>query len=136
MADHFFDWSDLPAVLYNIEKNTSCLDDRMQKARLNGNPGSVKVDTDTVSSGDDAFVRDGRLDGSSGAPNTIAELVVELLVSSRHRWPFVVESALNPTRRRRSCSKQASTQTDHTRTLPLCSQQSSRGWPRIMFART
>lgn len=88
VTDLLYDWSDLPKLLYHIEKTTSVLEDRVHKARLNCDPGVLKTDSfdeEGERGGDDAagFVHDGRLDGSSGAPNTINELVVELLVSFR-----------------------------------------------------
>lgn len=57
----------------------------MIKARLNSNPGALKVESAFEDEPDrrmddiGGYVLDGRLDGSSGAPNTINELIVDLL---------------------------------------------------------
>lgn len=100
MTDLFYDWSDLPKLLYHIEKTTGVLEERVHKTRLTCDAGGLKNDScdEEVDRGADdtaGFVHDGRLDGSSGAPNTISELVVELLVSFHFRralTPLVLTS--------------------------------------------
>jgi hypothetical protein len=86
VTDLLYDWTDLPKLLSHIEKTTAVLVDRVHKARLNCDAGVLKIDSfdEEVDRGAEdtaGFVHDGRLDGSSGAPNTINELVVEVLVS-------------------------------------------------------
>lgn len=109
VSSDLFDWSDTTKLLYHIERTTSVLAgeshraedvfilsdpptaDRTRKATLSSDPSSVKPSALNVPGGADdeergssedlsAFVHDGRLDPSSLAPNTINELVVEMLV--------------------------------------------------------
>lgn len=79
------DWTNLPALLREVEKNSSVFEDRTRKAKLYSNPSTPMAQSARnarADSGDDeqAFVMDGRLDPCSAAPNTIAEVVVEMLV--------------------------------------------------------
>ncbi|GAA5906977.1 hypothetical protein JCM6882_000017 [Rhodosporidiobolus microsporus] len=71
------------ALLYHVEKSSGVLEDRTMKARLSQDPSSVRGGTDAVQAEQEeteaGFVQDRRLDPSSGAPNTVAEVVVELL---------------------------------------------------------
>lgn len=79
------DWTNLPALLREIELKSSVFEDRARKAKLFGDPASLQPyssrDGKTEPAAEElAFVLDGRLDPLSGAPNTIAEVVVEMLV--------------------------------------------------------
>ncbi|GAA5824505.1 hypothetical protein JCM11251_000451 [Rhodosporidiobolus azoricus] len=71
------------ALLYHVEKSSCVLEDRTMKARQSRDPSSVRAGTNTPpgeqDEADAGFVHDRRLDPSSGAPNTVAEVVVELL---------------------------------------------------------
>ncbi|GAA5852970.1 hypothetical protein JCM8547_004752 [Rhodosporidiobolus lusitaniae] len=78
----------LPALLFHIEKSSGVLEDRTMKARLASDPSSIKLagagggseEVEALSSAS-GFVHDRRLDPSSGAPSTVAEVVVEMLQS-------------------------------------------------------
>ncbi|KAL8292331.1 hypothetical protein RQP46_001797 [Phenoliferia psychrophenolica] len=83
-ADAFLDWSNLPALLREIEAKSSVFEDRVRKAKIYSDPASLRPYSQDASATDDSaleFVLDGRLDPCSGAPNTIAEVLVEMLQS-------------------------------------------------------
>ncbi|BGP40958.1 hypothetical protein JCM10449v2_004923 [Rhodotorula kratochvilovae] len=76
------------ALLYHVEKTCGILEDRTTKARMANDPLSIRRDRDKEQedpvvakaeqeSGE--FVHDRRIDPSSGAPNVVAEVVVEML---------------------------------------------------------
>ncbi|GAA6021799.1 hypothetical protein JCM10207_002065 [Rhodosporidiobolus poonsookiae] len=86
--DAFFHPESLAALLYHVERTSSVLQDRTLKARAANDPSSLKRQDSDVLDEDEpvlpveesaSFVHDGRLDGTSGAPNTVAEVVVEML---------------------------------------------------------
>ncbi|KDE07677.1 hypothetical protein MVLG_02137 [Microbotryum lychnidis-dioicae p1A1 Lamole] len=91
ICDPFFDFKDLGQVLYHIEKTTRVHEERLFKARSSSDPATIRdnawegedlIDDVEVGEHEDdssGFVLDGRLDASSGAPNTILELVVEMI---------------------------------------------------------
>jgi hypothetical protein len=99
----FRNFSSPAALLYHVEKSCGILEDRTMKARLSNDASALKLLTNGYSTaqdwGDDdapvtdeqesvGFVHDRRIDPSSGAPNVVAEVVVEILVSTsrpRHR---------------------------------------------------
>ncbi|BGP08946.1 hypothetical protein JCM10049v2_004798 [Rhodotorula toruloides] len=91
-----WDYPDLPTLLYHVQRQCNILEDRTSKARITSNPGSLKrTNSDGPGAFDDdldqvdeqqeqdvtSFVQDARLDPTSGAPNTVAEVVVEMLQS-------------------------------------------------------
>ncbi|GAA6052001.1 hypothetical protein NBRC10513_002612 [Rhodotorula toruloides] len=91
-----WDYPDLPTLLYHVQRQCNILEDRTSKARIASNPGSLKrtnsngpggfdEDLDQVEEQQEqdvtSFVQDARLDPTSGAPNTVAEVVVEMLQS-------------------------------------------------------
>ncbi|KAK4700891.1 RNA-dependent RNA polymerase, partial [Phenoliferia sp. Uapishka_3] len=82
-ANTMLDWSNLAVLLREIEKNSSVFEDRARKAKLCSNPAALKSYTpNEIKSTEELdlnFVLDGRLDPLSAAPNTIAEVVVEML---------------------------------------------------------
>lgn len=103
--DAFWNAPSTAALLYHVEKSCGVLEDRTLKARMAADPRSLRLVASESSSaslldgraGEDAlaaaaaaagrqredsgeFVHDGRLDPSSGAPNVVAEVVVEMLV--------------------------------------------------------
>lgn len=98
--DAFRNFSSTPELLYHIEKTCGVLEDRTMKARMSSDPGALKLladgvsippdaDTADVTSGDQessSFVHDRRLDPSSGAPNVVTEVVVDLLVRPFLLW--------------------------------------------------
>ncbi|GAA6034570.1 hypothetical protein JCM8097_005402 [Rhodosporidiobolus ruineniae] len=90
--DAFLDPDSLPALLYTVEKASGVLADRTTKARLASDPGNLKLSGWDGAKPDDedgaevateqesgSFVHDRRLDPSSGAPNTVAEVVIDML---------------------------------------------------------
>ncbi|SCZ89911.1 BZ3500_MvSof-1268-A1-R1_Chr9g10639 [Microbotryum saponariae] len=91
ICDPFFEFKDLGQVLYHIEKTTRVHEERLFKARSSSDPATIRDNAwegedliDDVEVGEheedsSGFVLDGRLDASSGAPNTILELVVEMI---------------------------------------------------------
>ncbi|BGP25434.1 hypothetical protein JCM10295v2_004359 [Rhodotorula toruloides] len=91
-----WDYPDLPTLLYHVQKQCNVLEDRTSKARITSDPGNLKrTNSDGPGAFDDdlnhvdeqqeqdvaSFVQDARLDPTSGAPNTVAEVVVEMLQS-------------------------------------------------------
>lgn len=91
--DAFWNAPSTAALLYHVEKSCGILEDRTMKARLAHDPQSLKLAASGSSSSlDDGeepkpqqqesgeFVHDRRLDPTSGAPNVVAEVVVEMLV--------------------------------------------------------
>ncbi|GAA6051086.1 hypothetical protein JCM3770_004705 [Rhodotorula araucariae] len=92
--DAFWQSPSPAALLYHVEKSGGILEDRTTRARMASDPRSVKLNAGESGAtaieeeaGDAArveatigeFVHDRRLDPSSGAPNVIAEVVVEML---------------------------------------------------------
>jgi hypothetical protein len=87
----------MPALLYHVEKSCGIIEDRTLKAKLSSDPSNIKfsafdssrLDDDlAIDSGNqqlvseaDGFVHDKRLDPISAAPNTVPEVVVQMLVS-------------------------------------------------------
>lgn len=93
----FRDFSTPAALLYHVEKACGILEDRPTKARLSNDASALKLLANGYSSAqswgnEDAsaadeqesvgFVHDRRFDPSTDAPNTVAEVVVEMLVSA------------------------------------------------------
>ncbi|BGP32944.1 hypothetical protein JCM10296v2_004730 [Rhodotorula toruloides] len=91
-----WDYPDLPTLLYHVQRQCNILEDRTSKACITANPGSLNrtnsdgpggfdEDLDQVDEQPEqdftSFVQDARLDPTSGAPNTVAEVVVEMLQS-------------------------------------------------------
>ncbi|GAA6005518.1 hypothetical protein JCM11491_003670 [Sporobolomyces phaffii] len=83
----------MPALLYSVEKCCGVIEDRTLKAKLTSDPSNVKfatfdtnkleddvdvIDQAIVSEGE-GFVHDRRLDPVSAAPNTVPEVVVQML---------------------------------------------------------
>ncbi|GAA5871320.1 hypothetical protein JCM3774_000909 [Rhodotorula dairenensis] len=90
----FRNYASPAALLYHVEKTCGILEDRTMKARLSNDASALKLLANGYSSarswGDEdapvadeqesvGFVHDRRFDPSSGAPNVVAEVVVEML---------------------------------------------------------
>ncbi|GAA5948732.1 hypothetical protein JCM3765_004988 [Sporobolomyces pararoseus] len=91
----FWDPHSMPALLYHVEKSCGIIEDRTLKAKLASDPSNIKfsafdstkIDDDLADVGDqqqmvnegDGFVHDKRLDPFSAAPNTVPEVVVQML---------------------------------------------------------
>ncbi|GAA5979666.1 hypothetical protein JCM11641_004048 [Rhodosporidiobolus odoratus] len=86
----FFHPPSTAALLYHVEKTSGVLEDRTMKARMAADPSSVRAsgafdardEEDREGEKEEEsgkFVLDRRLDPCSGAPNTVAEVVVEML---------------------------------------------------------
>lgn len=91
----------MPALLYHVEKSCGIIEDRTLKAKLASDPSNIKfsafdstkIDDDLVDVGEqqmvnegDGFVHDKRFDPMSAAPNTVPEVVVQMLVSFLLRY--------------------------------------------------
>ncbi|BGP17070.1 hypothetical protein JCM10213v2_005079 [Rhodosporidiobolus nylandii] len=87
--DSFFNPDSLPALLYHVEKTSGVMEDRTAKARAARDPSNLRPldgfaaagEEDAVTTESGEFVHDRRLDPASGAPNTVAEVVCEMLQS-------------------------------------------------------
>ncbi|GJN91292.1 hypothetical protein Rhopal_004311-T1 [Rhodotorula paludigena] len=90
--DAFWNAPSTAALLFHVEKSCGILEDRTMKARLAHDPQSLKLaasgSSSSLDDGDETkpqqqesgeFVHDRRLDPTSGAPNIVAEVVVEML---------------------------------------------------------
>ncbi|GAA5984245.1 hypothetical protein JCM5350_002878 [Sporobolomyces pararoseus] len=90
----FWDPPSMPALLYHVEKSCGIIEDRTLKAKLASDPSNIKfsafdstkIDDDLVDVGEqqmvnegDGFVHDKRFDPMSAAPNTVPEVVVQML---------------------------------------------------------
>ena len=87
----------MPALLYHVEKSCGIIEDRTLKAKLASDPSNIKfsafdpskIDDDlatevtdqTMVNEGEGFVHDRRYDPASAAPNTVPEVVVQMLAS-------------------------------------------------------
>lgn len=86
----------MPALLYHIDRSCGIMEDRALKAKLSSDPSNIKFnsfdstrfdsdqqhgDVQVIATDGQGFLHDGRLDPLSAAPNTVPEVVVQMLVS-------------------------------------------------------